>query len=148
MRTLEFRLALIERRIREGQAEKLGDAASHTGSASCSRKLDRSGASSGGPLASLSAPDAAQTTPCRRLNPPSPPPIAAAARPSPSLEERFGTQWVVWGWRLRRRLRRLFSCCVLSIEQGWFGPGTARVPWCATRALANHGRRMDAPQGN
>ncbi|MGH6735276.1 MAG: DUF2339 domain-containing protein [Methyloceanibacter sp.] len=55
---------------------------------------------------------------------------AAAAPPSPpkakrSLEERFGTQWVVWAGGIALALGGFFLVRY-SIEQGWFGPA-ARV---------------------
>jgi len=60
--------------------------------------------------------------------------VAAIARPSPSLEERFGTQWVVWAGGLAVACGGFFMLR-LSIEQGWFGPGT-RVILGALLALS------------
>ncbi|MGH6866517.1 MAG: DUF2339 domain-containing protein [Methyloceanibacter sp.] len=67
-------------------------------------------------------------------------PVAAAAAPKPaavkpiSLEERFGTQWVVWAGGIALALGGFFLVRY-SIEQGWFGPG-ARVLLAAAVALA------------
>ena len=59
---------------------------------------------------------------------PSPPKPEAAAAPPPaqvkpkiSLEERFGTQWVVWAGGLALALGGFFLVRQ-AIEQGWFGP--------------------------
>src|SRR5262249_44327061 len=55
-----------------------------------------------------------------------PPPISTTPPPPPqpqiSLEERFGTQWVVWVGGVAIALAG-FLLVRLSIEQGWFGPG-------------------------
>lgn len=64
--------------------------------------------------------------------PPMPPPVPA--RPEVSLEERFGTQWVVWAGGIALALGGFFLVRY-SIEQGWFGPG-ARVLLAAIVALA------------
>ncbi len=56
------------------------------------------------------------------------------ARPAVSLEERFGTQWVVWAGGIALALGGFFLVRY-SIEQGWFGPG-ARVVLAAIVALA------------
>ncbi len=60
------------------------------------------------------------------LPPPPPPPVPAGhATPvpeRPSLEERFGTRWVVWVGGLALALGGLFMVRY-SIEQGWIGPG-------------------------
>ena len=55
-----------------------------------------------------------------------PPPAAApvvpiAAKPTISLEERFGTQWVVWAGGIALALGGFFLVRQ-AIEQGWFGP--------------------------
>ncbi len=52
---------------------------------------------------------------------PPPQPAAAAAAPSTSLEERFGTQWVVWIGGLALALGAIFLVRY-SIEQGLLGP--------------------------
>src|SRR5262249_15860428 len=57
--------------------------------------------------------------------PPLVPAAAAISRPAeagPSLEERFGTQWVVWAGGIAVALGGFFLLRY-SIEQGWFGPG-------------------------
>ncbi|HZP08589.1 DUF2339 domain-containing protein [Methyloceanibacter sp.] len=70
--------------------------------------------------------------------PPEPQPKAAQAPlpagPEVSLEERFGTQWVVWAGGIALALGGFFLVRY-SIEQGWFGPG-ARVIVAAIVALA------------
>ncbi|HEY8300030.1 MAG TPA: DUF2339 domain-containing protein, partial [Methyloceanibacter sp.] len=73
--------------------------------------------------------------------PPSEPEEAAApsAPPPPAprrigLEERFGTQWVVWAGGIALALGGFFLVRY-SIEQGWFGPG-ARVVLAGIVALA------------
>ena len=58
---------------------------------------------------------------------------AKAARPPISLEERFGTQWVVWVGGLALALGGFFLVRY-SIEQGWFGPAM-RVALGALLAL-------------
>jgi uncharacterized membrane protein len=54
--------------------------------------------------------------------PPAPSTIPAAAAPSSTLEERFGTQWVVWIGGIALALGGLFLVRY-SIEQGLLGPG-------------------------
>jgi uncharacterized membrane protein len=49
------------------------------------------------------------------------PPSPAAAKPKISLEERFGTQWVVWAGGIALALGGFFLVRQ-AIEQGWFGP--------------------------
>ena len=56
------------------------------------------------------------------------------ARKTISLEERFGTQWVVWAGGIALALGGFFLVRY-SIEQGWFGPG-ARVVLAGIVALA------------
>ena len=53
---------------------------------------------------------------------PVPPPPRAAAPPSATLEERFGTQWVVWIGGLALALGGIFLVRY-TIEQGLLGPG-------------------------
>src|SRR5215831_6176525 len=94
MRTLEFRLALIERRIREGQAES-----TTTPPPTPDPRVAPESAivPEPSPLEAASEPisPAAAPPPQPPTETASPPPAAAAARPRPSLEERFGTQWAV-----------------------------------------------------
>jgi len=52
---------------------------------------------------------------------PTPPPLTAAP-PPPTLEERFGTQWVVWIGGLALALGGIFLVRY-SVEQGLLGPG-------------------------
>ena len=61
------------------------------------------------------------------------PSAAAPTKLKVSLEERFGTQWVVWAGGLALALGGFFLVRY-SIEQGWFGPG-ARVALGAILAL-------------
>jgi uncharacterized membrane protein len=63
-----------------------------------------------------------------------PTPPAPPARPKISLEERFGTQWVVWAGGIALALGGFFLVRQ-AIEQGWFGPG-ARVLLAGAVALA------------
>jgi uncharacterized membrane protein len=63
---------------------------------------------------------------------PPPPPEPPLKKPV-SIEERFGTQWVVWAGGLALALGGFFLVRY-SIEQGWFGPG-ARVLLAAVVAL-------------
>src|SRR5262249_8813303 len=79
----------------------------------------------------------APTTPPPPPSPPSPPPSAVPSMPGhtgPSLEERFGTQWIIWIGGVAVALGGFFLLRY-SIEQGWFGPGT-RVLLGALLALA------------
>jgi uncharacterized membrane protein len=55
------------------------------------------------------------------LPPPPPPPIPPSVPERPSLEERFGTRWVVWVGGLALALGGIFMVRY-SIEQGWIGP--------------------------
>src|SRR6202140_5333207 len=55
-------------------------------------------------------------------HPPPPPPARGPAQPAMGLEERFGTQWVVWVGGLALALGGFFLVRY-SIEQGLVGPG-------------------------
>ena len=66
--------------------------------------------------------------------PPEPPPVQPAAPPRGGLEERFGTQWVVWAGGLTLALGGIFLVRY-SIEQDLLGPGV-RVALGALLALA------------
>ena len=57
---------------------------------------------------------------------PSAAPVAAAAPPSTTLEERFGTKWVVWVGGLALALGGIFLVRY-SIEQGLIGPEIGRA---------------------
>jgi uncharacterized membrane protein len=79
-------------------------------------------------------PPAATAPPAPPPPPPPPPPTSAAARPTPapargepavSLEEQFGTRWVVWAGGIALALGGFFLVRY-SIEQDLFGPG-ARI---------------------
>jgi len=78
-------------------------------------------------------PTTEQTEPVESIEPepvPEPTPPTAApqspAKKSVSLEERFGTQWVVWAGGIALALGGFFLVRY-SIEQGWFGPGSRVV---------------------
>ena len=62
--------------------------------------------------------------PAAPFTPPAPPPrpLPAAAAPPPTLEERFGTQWVVWIGGLALALGGIFLVRY-TVEQGLLGPG-------------------------
>jgi uncharacterized membrane protein len=69
-------------------------------------------------------PRPASVPPVSAASPIAPPPRTAAAAPPPpaiSLEERFGTQWVVWVGGIAIVIGGFFLVRY-SIEQGWFGP--------------------------
>jgi uncharacterized membrane protein len=116
MRTLEFRLALIERRLREAQAGAAPPAATEAPPEPDSTTI----------------PEPSSPTTVAPAEPEVPPPqsqqtepVASAstsAAPGPSLEERFGTQWVVWAGGIAVAFGGFFLLRY-SIEQGWFGPG-------------------------
>ncbi len=80
------------------------------------------------------------------------PPVSAAllTAPSPGLEERFGTRWVVWAGGLALALGGIFLVRY-SIEQGLIGPGV-RIALGALLGAALIGggewlRRRDDPAG-
>jgi len=62
------------------------------------------------------------TPPKEKDVPPESAAVAAPAKPKISLEERFGTQWVVWVGGIALAFGGFFLVRY-SIEQGWFGPG-------------------------
>jgi uncharacterized membrane protein len=74
--------------------------------------------------------------------PPPPPPRSVPRAPAserPSLEERFGTRWVVWVGGLALALGGVFMVRY-SIEQGWIGPGVRiALGWLLAAALAGSG---------
>ena len=72
--------------------------------------------------------------------PPPPPPSPATPAPArPSLEERFGTRWVVWVGGLALALGGVFLVRY-SIEQGWIGPGVrVALGWLLAAALTGAG---------
>lgn len=88
------------------------------------------------------SPEAAGKAEAEEVEPPTKaaaPPAAApappaAAKPKIGLEERFGTQWVVWAGGIALALGGFFLVRY-SIEQGWFGPGM-RVLLAGLVALA------------
>src|SRR5215510_6939004 len=119
VRTLEFRLALIERRLREGQASGAAPLPTAT---ELPPEPDRS-----------TVPEPPPRPPTEPAEPDVPAPqsqpqtepvaaLAPAAVAGPSLEERFGTQWVVWAGGIAVAFGGFFLLRY-SIEQGWFGPG-------------------------
>src|SRR5262245_18876547 len=120
IRAHEFRLALIESRFREGQAESTATPPTpYTWAQPGSSIVPEPPAPE---VASEPVSPDAAPQPLPPIEPASPPPVASA-RPSLSLEERFGTQWVVWAGGLAVACGGFFMLR-LSIEQGWFGPGT------------------------
>src|SRR5690606_31151865 len=87
----------------------------------------------------------AASAPTPPLMPPSSPPIApppkqptaaasSATAPAKTLEEKFGTQWVVWIGGLALALGAIFLVRY-SIEQGLLGPGV-RIALAAAFAVA------------
>src|SRR5215813_3598833 len=93
MRTLEFRIALIERRIRDSQEST----ATPPATPDLRAEPESSIVPEPPPPQIVSEPvslDAAPPLP--PTEPASPLTETTAASPSLSLEERFGTQWVVW----------------------------------------------------
>ena len=125
VKRLEFRLASLETRL----AGTAGEApAPKPVSAPTPEALP---AASEPPEAKIEAPP----TPSGPEPPAAAPaPPAPAARPKISLEERFGTQWVVWAGGIALALGGFFLVRQ-AIEQGWFGPG-ARVLLAGAVALA------------
>ena len=87
MRTLEFRLALLERRLRESQAPTAPTATE------LPAEPDSSIVPEPAPAATVESAEPDAPAP---QSPPQTEPVAPAAAEGPSLEERFGTQWVVW----------------------------------------------------
>jgi uncharacterized membrane protein len=115
MRTLEFRLALIERRLREAQAGAAPPTATEAppepDSPIAPEPRDHATA------------EPAESEARAPQSQPQPEPVAPTpAAPGPSLEERFGTQWVVWAGGIAVAFGGFFLLRY-SIEQGWFGPG-------------------------
>src|SRR5262249_55484783 len=121
IRTIEFRLALIEKRLRELAAGVPSPAAEPAPEPPPAP-------------APLATPEPAQPAPEQAA--PVPEPIQTAASPPPSsvppppppapvrsFEERFGTQWVVWAAGIAITIGG-FLFLRYSVEQGWFGPGT------------------------
>jgi len=113
MRTLEFRLALIERRLRESQAPAAPTATE------LPAEPDSSIVPEPAPAATVESAEPDAPAP---QSPPQTEPVAPAAAEGPSLEERFGTQWVVWAGGIAVAFGGFFLLRY-SIEQGWFGPG-------------------------
>ena len=102
-------------------------------------------------------PPLADAAPARRLRskpgpstppplPPIPPPPPPAA-PKTTLEERFGTQWVVWIGGPRARARRRFPRALRG-RAGSARPRRAHLPRRAVRGGPDRGRRMDAARRN
>src|SRR5215470_2614727 len=118
MCTLEFRLALLERRIREGQAD--ATATPPPATPGLEPEVPIAAETSVPQVASEPVSADIAPPPLPPTEPASPPPVAAP-RPRPSLEERFGTQWVVWAGGIAVAFGGFFLLRY-SIEQGWFGP--------------------------
>jgi len=85
-------------------------------------------------LASASSPASEPPPPEQGGSIASVPPVPPVLPPQPSLEERFGTRWVVWVGGLALALGGIFLVRY-SIEQGWIGPGV-RVTLGALLAVA------------
>ena len=116
------------------------------------------------PITPVSAPVAAPApplpvvaAPSETIIPPPPPPPrpepqptqappAAPAAAAATLEERFGTQWVVWIGGLALALGAIFLVRY-TVEQGLLGPGVRIMLGRIVRGGADRGRRMDATQG-
>ncbi len=127
LKRLEFRLAGLERRLADlpGGVPSLAPVPSAVPEALTPAKAPETKAEEAAP-----APAAPETP----VTPPIPPPAPAApSKPRVSLEERFGTQWVVWAGGIALALGGFFLVRQ-AIEQGWFGPG-ARVLLGAIVAL-------------
>jgi uncharacterized membrane protein len=109
LKRLEFRLARLERWLaeREGEAPFPAPGALPESAPEAAVAAIRKAEEVGPPAEALPAP---------------PPPPSAAAKPKIGLEERFGTQWVVWAGGIALALGGFFLVRY-SIEQGWFGPG-------------------------
>jgi uncharacterized membrane protein len=122
---LEFRLASLETRL----AGTAGEAPSPKPiSAPAPEALPAAGDQPDARVEEA-APPPEPEPPAATSTPPAPP-----ARPKISLEERFGTQWVVWAGGIALALGGFFLVRQ-AIEQGWFGPG-ARVLLAGVVALA------------
>jgi uncharacterized membrane protein len=128
LKRLEFRIAGLEKRL-SGEAPSPKPV-----------PLPEAPEATKVPLAEDTLPPAEPETPAAPPTPPPPETAAAAAapaapaKPSISLEERFGTQWVVWAGGIALALGGFFLVRY-SIEQGWFGE-IQRVLLGAAVALA------------
>lgn len=123
---LEFRLASLETRL----AGTTGEApAPKPISAPAPEALPSASEPPGAKAEDVAPPPSEPEPPAAAPAPPAP-----AARPKISLEERFGTQWVVWAGGIALALGGFFLVRQ-AIEQGWFGPG-ARVLLAGAVALA------------
>ena len=139
IRTIEFRLRLIERRLSESPPA----AAALEPSAEATPPPPEPAPPAVSEVAPVeAAPPLPPEIPARQVEgaaeppagePPPPPPEPPTA-PGPTLEERFGTQWVVWAGFITVVIGAFFFLR-FSIEQGWFGPGT-RVLLGALLAIA------------
>jgi uncharacterized membrane protein len=123
LKRLEFRIAGLEARL-----------AALAGEAPSPQPVPPSVPSTPPPAIGLKAPPAEAVPLPSAAEAAAPPSPAAAAKPKVSLEERFGTQWVVWAGGIALALGGFFLVRY-SIEQGWFGP-EARVLLAGVVALA------------
>jgi predicted membrane protein DUF2339 len=119
LRKLEFKLAGLEGQL-SGLAPQPAPAPTPAPEAVKEREAK---------IEELAAPPAPEEPPATAPAPPVPP-----LKPHISLEERFGTQWVVWAGGIALALGGFFLVRY-SIEQGWFGPA-ARVLLAGIVALA------------
>ncbi len=114
---LEFRLNAIEGRLAVGAAA----ATSAKPAAPLPETLPTPAAEPLRPTPAAEMPKPV-VPPIAAATPTAPPSVAPAQAPGPSLEERFGTQWVVWVGGIALAFGGFFLVRY-SIEQGWFGPG-------------------------
>jgi len=137
IRSIEFRLRLIERRL---SASPPAAAVPEPPAVAAPPPQEPSAVSE--PALVEPVPLLSPKIPPRQLEaaaepppgePPRPPPEPSTS-PGPTLEERFGTQWVVWAGFIAVVIGAYFFLR-FSIEQGWFGPGT-RVLLGAVLAIA------------
>src|SRR5215468_9152193 len=119
LRKLEFKLAGLEGQL-SGLAPQPAPAPTPAPEAVKEREAK---------IEKLAAPPAPEEPPATAPAPSVPP-----LKPHISLEERFGTQWVVWAGGIALALGGFFLVRY-SIEQGWFGPA-ARVLLAGIVALA------------
>ncbi len=119
LRKLEFKLAGLEGQL-SGLAPQPAPAPTPAPEAVKEREAK---------IEELAAPPAPEEPPATAPAPSVPP-----LKPHISLEERFGTQWVVWAGGIALALGGFFLVRY-SIEQGWFGPA-ARVLLAGIVALA------------
>ena len=112
LKKLEYRFARLEAWLADRAGEALGP---EPGPGAVPKTLPAAAAQ---PAAAPAEP-----TPPPEPEPAPVAPPAAPAKPTISLEERFGTQWVVWAGGIALALGGFFLVRQ-AIEQGWFGPAS------------------------